>query len=64
METELDADVRALLESSRGDWPRICERADVSHSWISKFVRGEITNPRFQTLKRIKDLLSDPQGLA
>lgn len=61
MSTELDAVVREALEQRRGDWKRISEAADVSHSWISQFVRGKIPNPGYATLKRIHaELLGQP----
>jgi transcriptional regulator with XRE-family HTH domain len=58
MSTDLDAEVKTLLEAKRGEWPRVCQAAEVSHSWISKFVRGEIPNPGFATLKRIHAALT------
>ena len=42
---QIDTQVRTLLEARRGDWQRIAAEADVSHSWISQFVRGLI--PKF-----------------
>lgn len=50
-------DTRALLERHRGKWPALCERAEVSHSWVSKIARGEITNPTIQRLQRVHDCL-------
>lgn len=61
MSTELDAVVREALDQRRGDWKRISEAADVSHSWISQFVRGKIPNPGYATLKRIHaELIGQP----
>jgi len=59
MSTDLDVEVRAELEARRGDWSRIAERAGVSHSWISQFVRRKIPNPGFETLKRLHAALTD-----
>jgi predicted transcriptional regulator len=64
MPTDLDTEVKRLLESRRGDWPCLCQRADVSHSWISKFVRGRIPNPGYATLKRLHEVLSSPEVAA
>lgn len=66
MSTDLDTKVRALLESRRGEWQRIAEEAEVSHSWISQFVRNLIPNPGFNTLKKLHDVLSprDSSGAA
>ena len=58
MSTDLDSQVRQLLEARRGDWKVIAEHSDVSHSWISQFVRGLIPNPGFATLKRISEHLT------
>lgn len=58
MEKTLDADVKALLESRRGDWQAIANKADVSHSWLSKFVNGHIPNPGYATLKRLHECLT------
>jgi predicted transcriptional regulator len=60
MSTELDSEVRALLDSRRGDWPAIAKHAEVSHSWLSKFVRGDIPNPGFATLKKVHSYLLKP----
>lgn len=59
MSTDLDVEIRANLESRRGDWPKIAQTAQVSHSWISQFVRGKIPNPGYETLKRLNSALSD-----
>ncbi len=50
---DLDDLVRRMLAERRGDWPRIAREADVSHSWISQFVRGKIDNPGYATLRRL-----------
>lgn len=53
MHTPLDQDVRNRLLARRGEWPAIAESSGVSHSWISKFVRGQIPNPGYTTLTRL-----------
>ena len=58
METELDIEVRSLLEGRRGDWRRISAEAKVSHSWISQFVRNKIPNPGYQTLRDLRSYLT------
>lgn len=60
MNTDLDEVVRTGLESRRGDWPKIAEKAQVSHSWISQFVRRKIPNPGFETLKKLHSALAEP----
>ena len=57
-DARLDEHVRSLLVARKGDWPRIAAQAEVSHSWISQFVRGKIPNPGFATLKRLEAELS------
>jgi transcriptional regulator with XRE-family HTH domain len=52
---DLDQVVRDLLEKHRGSWPQIADKAEVSHSWLSKFVNGHIPNPGISTLKKIRD---------
>lgn len=54
MDTELDKDVRRLLEARRGEWKRIAAEAGVSYSWISQFVRDLIPNPGFVTLRDLR----------
>lgn len=58
MEINLDREVRALLECRRGDWQQIAHGAQVSHSWLSKFVNGHISNPGYATLKRLHDYMT------
>lgn len=61
MEHDLDNQLRSELDRRRGDWPQISRAADVSHSWISQFVRGKIPNPGYATLRRLSVALSpDP----
>lgn len=64
MSTDLDTQVRAMLDARRGDWQRIAAAADVSHSWISQFVRGLIPNPGFATLKKLHEHLSKSEAVA
>jgi len=59
MNAELDIKVRAALDARRGEWQQIADAANVSHSWISKFVRGLIENPGIETLRSIDRALSD-----
>lgn len=49
-----EAEVKTLLESRRGDWLAISKSADVSHSWLSKFVNGHIDNPGINTLRKVR----------
>lgn len=58
MEKTLDSEVRTMLESRRGDWQAISTGAQVSHSWLSKFVNGHIPNPGYATLKRLHEYLT------
>lgn len=58
MSKNLDESVRSGLESRRGDWPAIATAADVSYSWISKFVNRHIPNPGYATLLRLQEYLN------
>ena len=61
MSTDLDIEVRTELERRKGDWKRIAAAADVSHSWISQFVRNKIPNPGYATLRRLQaELVKGP----
>ena len=61
MQTNLDESVSALLKARKGDWAAISQQADVSYSWLSKFVNGHIPNPGYATLARLHKLLSVPE---
>lgn len=57
MSKRLDQEVRDLLEARRGEWPALAAKAEVSHSWISQFVRKKIPNPGYETLMRLREQL-------
>jgi transcriptional regulator with XRE-family HTH domain len=57
----LDTTVKDLLEKRRGDWKAIADEADVSHSWLSKFVRGKIPNPGSRTLAKVHEAMLKQQ---
>lgn len=57
MEKLLDQKVRDLLSAQRGNWAGIAASANVSHSWISKFVNGHIPNPGYGRLHRLAEQL-------
>jgi len=62
----IDQEVQAIksaLEARRGDWQSIATRAQVSHSWLSKFVNGHIPNPGVATLKAVKAALSPSRAI-
>lgn len=61
MSTSLDTDVRAALESRKGDWQAVASGSGVSYSWISKFMNGHIDNPGFGTLKALHSFLTAPE---
>ena len=62
MEKTLDIEIKAVLESRRGDWASIAKQAEVSYSWLSKFVNGHIPNTGYATLKRLHGCLLDRRG--
>lgn len=51
------ADTRILLDRHRGRWEDARRVARVSHSWMSKLARGEISNPTIVPLQRLHDAL-------
>lgn len=53
MQKELDAQVRELLEKTRGAWKPIASDSKVSYNWMLKFMAGEIRNPGINTLRAI-----------
>ena len=61
MQTNLDESVSAMLKARKGDWMAISQQAEVSYSWLSKFVNGHIPNPGYATLARLHKLLSLPE---
>lgn len=54
MSDNLDTEVRELLEARRGDWRKVCAEMQISHSWVSQFVRNKITNPGYLTLRDLR----------
>ena len=60
MNTNLDADVLALLQDRRGDWQAVSKASGVSYSWLSKFANGHIENPGHSTLKKLFEALQKP----
>lgn len=56
--TDLDAEVKRLLEAKPHDWAAIAEKSGVSHSWIHKFVKYGIDNPGYRTLVKIRDAVN------
>ena len=55
----LDTKVRDSLRKHKGNWIEIAREANVSHSWIGKFVAGNIPNPGYKTLLALKEYLDD-----
>jgi len=53
MTQQIDAEVKALLDSRRGDWLEIAAGSQVSYSWLSKFANGRIPNPGIVTLRKL-----------
>lgn len=52
------AEVKTLLEQRRHEWSAIAKSANVSESWIAKFVRGKIDNPGYLTLSNVRAAIS------
>ena len=47
--------IRRQLDALKGRWPEVCDRADVSYSWLCKFAQGRIPDPGVQRLVRLKN---------
>ena len=54
---ELLEQTREMLAKCKGRWPEVAERAEVSHPWISKFMRGKIPNSGIMTLDAVDDVV-------
>lgn len=57
MSKNFDIAIKGQLESRKGEWLEIANKAGVSHSWISKFVNGHIPNPGYATLMKLSEAL-------
>lgn len=42
------------LDLRRGDWPAICEGADLSYWWLTKFAQGRIQEPGLRKIERLQ----------
>lgn len=58
MHIDLDKRLITILQSCKGDLPRISREASVSYSWITKFASGRIENPGYETLRRLNAALA------
>lgn len=58
MHIDLDKRLITILQSCKGDLPRISREASVSYSWITKFASGRIENPGYETLRRLNAALT------
>jgi len=50
---------RNRLNKQRGQWLMLTTNSGISYSWLSKFARGHITNPRVGTLDRLTASLDE-----
>lgn len=53
--------IRAEVELLRGEWRALQRTADVSSSWLSKFVARKFANPGWYTLELIDAYLLKPE---
>ena len=58
MHIDLNKRLITILQSCKGDLPRISREASVSYSWITKFASGRIENPGYETLRRLDAALT------
>jgi transcriptional regulator with XRE-family HTH domain len=45
--------VEKTLAKRRLSQVEFAEKHSLSHSWLNKFLRGELDNPRFKSLERL-----------
>lgn len=48
---------RALLNSRKGEWPKLARSAKVSYSWLCKFAQGKMGNPGVRPIERLSAAL-------
>lgn len=51
------SECRALLQSRKGEWPKIARAAKVSYSWLCKFAHGTIQNPTTGSIEKLSAAL-------
>lgn len=56
---DIISELRAGLEQAKGMFSRISEDTGVDVSTISRIVRGDIENPRIETIDRLREWLAD-----
>lgn len=50
--------VRASLQSRKGDWPAICAATGLSYWWLTKFAQGRIREPGLSKIERLQSYIS------
>jgi len=64
MSSTLLSDLLAKLESARGEWPAIANKAGVPYWTIAKLVQGKTKNPRINTVERLRRYFEDLEKAA
>ncbi len=50
--------IRASLQSRKGDWPAICTATGLSYWWLTKFAQGRIREPGLSKIERLQGYIS------
>lgn len=59
MKHDLDTQLKARLSRVKGDWPVIAQKSGLSYSWVCKFAVGQISNPGYETLRKLSSALGE-----
>lgn len=51
-------EIRAQLNSRRGQWPAICRATDLNYNWMTKFAQGRISDPSASKISRLSTHLA------
>lgn len=51
--------IRASLQSRRGDWPALCRATGLSYWWLTKFAQGRIREPGLSKIERLQRYIAD-----
>ncbi len=46
--------VKASLESTKGEWPSVCRDTGIGYSWLTKFAQGKIPKPGYKQIETLR----------
>lgn len=56
---DTSSQMRASLQSRRGDWPTLCKATGLSYWWVTKFAQGRIREPGLSKIERLQRYIAD-----